>query len=201
MAIAPQSVKGQQENTAIRKGNKLYKEGQYDKALTEYQQAVQQNPNNQVVKYNIGNTKFRSNDFPEAQKSFEDVLGSASPDSFKEKAWYNKGVSLSKQQKLQESIEAYKNALKLNPNDEDARINLQKALSELKKQNESKEPKKQDQKKQQQNQKQKQKPPPSKLDRKQIEQYLKSLQQKEQEVQRKIQQNKARSVTQPDKDW
>ena len=44
----------------------------------------------------------------------------------------NQGVALMKQKKLEESINAWKNALKLDPNDLDARDNLQKALQELK---------------------------------------------------------------------
>ena len=51
----------------------------------------------------------------------------------KGKAYYNKGVVLSRSKKLEESIEAYKNALRQNPDDKEARENLQKALLELKK--------------------------------------------------------------------
>ena len=40
---------------------------------------------------------------------------------------------MSQQKKLEESIDAYKNALRQNPNDKEARENLQKALLELKK--------------------------------------------------------------------
>ena len=41
-------------------------------------------------------------------------------------SYYNKGVVLTKQQKLEESIEAYKNALRQNPDNTEARENLQK---------------------------------------------------------------------------
>ncbi len=51
----------------------------------------------------------------------------------KQQLIYNKGVSLSKQNKLEESIATYKQAVILNPGDEDAQVNLQKALLELKK--------------------------------------------------------------------
>lgn len=192
-------VQAQPENKALRNGNKLYKTGQYDKALPEFQSAVQQNPKNPIANYNLGNTQFRTNDFASAEKTFDAAIASASADSFRQMAWYNKGVAESKQKKLLESIEAYKNAVKMNPADSDARFNLQKALSELKKQNESQNQKPDEKKKQQQ--KQEQKKPPPKFDKKKIEQYLQSLAQKEQEVQRKIQQNRSRSVTRPEKDW
>jgi tetratricopeptide (TPR) repeat protein len=133
---------------------------------------------------------------PDAEKAYDDLIDNTTEDKYKEKGYYNKGVTLTKQQKLQESIDAYKDALKLDPKDEDARFNLQKALTEQKKQNQQ-----QQKQQKQQPQKQKQKPENNKLDKRKIEQYLKSLEQKEQDVQRKMQQQNRRSVTQPEKDW
>lgn len=193
----PSLVKAQSENSAIRQGNKLYHQGQFDKALPEYQKAIAENPKNDVARYNLANANYRTSNFAEAEKSFDEVISNTSDKKFKEKGYYNKGVAYIKEKKLAESIEAWKNALKLDPTDEDARFNLQKALTEQKK-NQSKEQKQPQQKQQQQQQKQKQ---PNKLDKRKIEQYLKSLEQKEQEVQRKFQQNRARGVTQPEKDW
>jgi Ca-activated chloride channel homolog len=193
--VLPAWVLAQDENAAIREGNKLYHERQYEKALPAYQKAVEQNPNGSTARFNMANARYRTGNLPDAEKSFDELIEKTTEKNFKEKGYYNKGVTLTKQKKLLESIEAYKNALKLDPADEDARFNLQKALTELKKQNQS-----QDQKQTQQKQKQPQKKD-NKLDKKKIEQYLKSLEQKEQEVQRKIQQNRSRSVTQPEKDW
>jgi len=52
---------------------------------------------------------------------------------------HNIGNSLLKSQKLEESVNAYKNGLKLNPNDADTKYNLSYALSLLKdKQNQQK---------------------------------------------------------------
>jgi tetratricopeptide (TPR) repeat protein len=192
----PVVTNAQDENAAIREGNKLYHEKQYDKALPAYQKAVEQNPQNSTARLNLANARFRTGNLPDAEKSFDELIEKTTDKNYKVKGYYNKGVTLTKQQKLLESIEAYKNALKLDPADEDTRFNLQKALTELKKQNQS-----QAQKQPQQKQQQKKQPQQNKLDKKKIEQYLKSLEQKEQEVQRKIQQNRSRSVTQPEKDW
>jgi tetratricopeptide (TPR) repeat protein len=191
----PALVTAQDENAAIREGNKQYKQGQFDQALPAYQKALEQNPKNPIARYNLANARFRSGKLEDAEKSYDELIENSSEKTYKEKGYYNKGVALTKEKKLLESIEAYKNALKLNPADEDARFNLQKALLELKKQTQGQE-QKQPQQKQQQKQKQQ-----NKLDKRKIEQYLKSLEQKEQEVQRKIQQNRSRSVTQPEKDW
>ena len=193
--MLPVLVTAQEENAAIREGNKQYQQRQYEKALPAYQKAIEQNPNSAIARYNLANARYRGGNLEEAEKSFDELIEKTAEKTYKEKGFYNKGVTLTKQKKLLESIEAYKNALKINPADEDARFNLQKALTELKKQSQNQE-QKQPQQKQQQKQKQQ-----NKLDKRKIEQYLKSLEQKEQEVQRKIQQNRSRSVTQPEKDW
>ena len=190
----------QTQNSLLRKGNKLYKQGDYEKALPEYEKAVQLNPENPLANFNFGNALFRKEKWEDAEKTFDNVISKSTEKDMREQGYYNKGVSLTKQQKLEESIDAYKNALRINPYDEDARVNLQKALLELRKKNESQ---KQKEEKQEQKPKQKEKPKPqqSKLNKKEVERLLKALHQKEQEVQQKMQQNKTRGVSQPEKDW
>ena len=190
----------QTSNSVIRKGNQLYKQGEFDKSLSEYEKAVKMEPSNAVANFNFGNALFRKDKWEDAQKNFENVITNSKEDGIRERAYYNKGVSLTKQKKLEESIEAYKSALRIDPKDEDARINLQKALLELKKKNESQQ---QNQQKEEQKPKQKEKPKPqqSKLNKKEVERLLRALHQKEQEVQQKMQKNRPRGVTPPEKDW
>jgi len=188
----------QPENAVIAKGNKLYKEGKFEEAIAAYQQALQQNPENTTAKYNLAAARFRNSKFEEAQKDYEGVVEKTGDSKLKQKATYNNGVSLTKQTKLDESIDAYKKALLLNPQDADTRFNLQKALEERHKQNKAKEQQPQQQKKQEKKKEPQKQPPAS---RKQIEQWMQSLRQKEQEVQQKMQQNKNRSVNKPEKDW
>jgi len=111
------------------------------------------------------------------------------------KATYNQGVMFSKQKKLEESIESYKESLRLNPNDQEVRENLQKALLELKKKNP---PKKQEEKKKKQQQQQQ--PPKPKISPREAQQQLKLLEQKEKEVQERLQKNSRTGSPQP-KDW
>lgn len=199
------ATQAQTENKSIRAGNKLYKAGKYDQAQPEYEKAITQNPNNAVGRFNLGNAQFRKEDFAASEKNYEEAAADSKTDDIKQKSLYNKGVSLTKQKKLQESIDAYKKSLRLNPQDQDTRYNLEKALAELKKQNEA-EDKKQQQQQQQDQKKQEQKQPPkpqpkNNLDKRKIEQFLKSLEQKEQEVQRKMQQNRKAAAGQQEKDW
>ena len=107
-----------------------------------------------------------------------------------------------RQQKLEESIQSWKEALKLNPTDKETRDNLEKALRELrKKQEEEKKQKKEqkkDKKEQEKEQPQKQQ---SKLSQQRVEQLLKALQQKEKEVNARLNQQKVAGVSRPEKDW
>jgi Ca-activated chloride channel homolog len=198
----------QNENALIRSGNKLYKQKQFDKSLQEYKKATEKAPDNPVANYNLGNSQFRNNNFEEASKSYENSVAHTDEKITKEKGLYNKGVADAKQKKLEESIRSWKDALKLDPTDREARENLQKALEEQKQkqQQQKKDDKKdQDKKQNQQNQKDQQqqqpKQPESRLSKKAVEQYLKSLQERENEAQKKMNQNKVKSLAQPDKDW
>ena len=73
--------------------------------------------------------------FDEAIKTYKQASGQDNGDvMIRSGAYYNAGVVYSSQKKIEESIEEYKNALRLNWKDTKARENLQKALLELKKQ-------------------------------------------------------------------
>lgn len=194
-------VNAQRVNPHVAAGNRLYKENKFDKALPEYLKAMEASGSDPVINYNLGNSYFRNSKFDEAARTFDNTIAKGNSSAMKQKGYYNKGVSLSKQSKLEESIAVYKMAVKLDPADNDARINLQKALEELRKKNPPPPPeKKEEKKKQQQNKSPQKQPPQSKLTKKQVEQLLKALQQREQQVQQKMNQRN-RTAGQQEKDW
>lgn len=191
-----------QVSPQMREGNALYRQGKFDKALPLYEQSVEKGSAEPVSFYNLGNAYFRNEKYEEAERTFDRVLNTNADSALRQRSFYNKGVSLSKQNKLEESIAAYKEAVLLDPADEDARINLQKALLELKKKQPPDQQKKDEQKKDKQKNQDRQKPPPrSNLTKKQVEQLLKALQQREQQVQQKMQQSRSRSAGRQEKDW
>ncbi len=209
----------QNEKAPLWEGNKFYKELNFQKSLEAYNKALAIAPANPLANYNMGNTQFRLNKFDEAAKMYDNTISHSDKKPDKEKAFYNKGVSFSKQKKLDESITAYKEALKLDPNDQEARENLQKALLEKKeedkkkqggedkKEEEKKDPKNKNDKKDKEEKKQdQQQDKQTKLSKQQVEQLLKALEQKEKEVQKKMQdreneKEKQKSAARPDKDW
>ncbi|MEO6329642.1 MAG: tetratricopeptide repeat protein, partial [Ginsengibacter sp.] len=118
----------------------------------------------------------------------------------KEKGYYNKGVAFQKQNKLPECIDAYKHALKIDPNDEDARQNLQRALARQKQKQDDQKDKQQD-KKEDQKKDQQPKPQPSKITKSDAEEKLKSLLEHEKNLQEKLRKVKTAPPEQPKKDW
>jgi len=187
-------LSGQESDKLILKGNDLYKQQQYQQAEQAYAEVLTTDPNNATAKFNQANALYKQNKADEAIRVLNDLAFKTTDPSVKAKAYYNKGAILSGQKKLEESIDAYKDALRQDPADKDARENLQKALLELKKKNP---PKKEDNKKQQ---KQQQKPQP-KMSQKEAEQRLKLLEQKEKQVQQRLQKEKSKQGGGQGKDW
>lgn len=194
--------RAQQVERLIRKGNKEYRQNRFEQALPLYRQALERKGDDPTAWYNAGDALYRNKQWAEAEKSFDRVIEPNNDKALQQQALYNKGVSLSRQNKLDESIAAYKKAVILNPADEDARINLQKALLEWRKKNP---PEKEKDKEEQprQDKKKEREPPPSqsKLTPKQVEQLLKALQQRERQAMEKMQQLRSRSSARPEKDW
>jgi Ca-activated chloride channel homolog len=196
----------QAQEGEVMKGNRYYKEGNYDKAEEAYQKALSKKEN-LIARYNLGNTLYKKESIDDAVKSFDGVITATDDPELKTKALYNKGVLLHKGNRLTEAIDAYKQALRLSPDDEEVRKNLQLALQQ-KKQQEPKQQQKKEQKEQKQKQEKKKeepkpqqpKPQKSKLTKKQAEQYLKALEQKERELQEKVRKRTA-VPNQPEKDW
>jgi Ca-activated chloride channel family protein len=209
------SASAQNGNNLVRSGNRYYKKQQVDKSLQQYQAAVKKAPDNPAANYNLGNAQFRKNDYDAAAKSYDASVSHSSGDkAMQEKGLYNKGVAMVKQKKLQESIDSWKSALKLDASDSDARENLEKALMQLKQQQQQQQQNQQNKKKDQQKDKKdqqdkkdenKDQPPPkpqqSKLNKQQVEQLLKALQQRENDLQNKMNENKVKTPNQPEKDW
>jgi tetratricopeptide (TPR) repeat protein len=198
----------------IIKGNEAYKNNDYDRAENSYRDALKITDNNAMATYNLGNALYKKSNTDEAVKAYDDAIANSTDNATKEKAYYNKGVAYQNAKKLPECINAYENALMLNPSDEDARQNLQRALKEQKQKQQqndkSKKPppkkdqKKQDQQNKQDEQKQNQqpKPTPSKLTKQEADERLKSLLENEKNLQDKLHKIRgAASSDKPEKDW
>jgi Ca-activated chloride channel family protein len=184
----------------IKAGNQLYQSREYAKAEEMYTKVDAADKHALVALYNKANALYKQNKSQEAIQLYNQLIADNNTKTeLLAKIHYNKGVILSAGKKLPESIEAYKQALRLNPEDIQARENLQKAMLELKQQQPPPE-KKNDEKKKQE--KQQQSPQPSKQKQKQAQQQLELLRQKEKQIQERLQNQKSKEGSGGvQKDW
>lgn len=132
-------VMSQEVRSLIQSGNQAYSEGAYELADSSYQAALDQAPENFEGAFNRADALYRQQKYEEAAGAFRQLTSATKDPVRKANAYHNLGNSLLKEQKLEESIEAYKNALRSNPQDADARYNLalaQRMLKEQQKQEE-----------------------------------------------------------------
>lgn len=181
--------------TTLQEANQLYRTGQYPLAETQYRKIGEAQPQNEKSRYNLALAQYRLGKKDSSLSTFEKGIALTDNAGIKSKSYYNQGVIKTTEGKLDESIEMYKQALRLDPTDTLARANLQKALREKK----SREVKKKEEKKQPR----KNPPPPAppKMNPKQAQQKLKNLQQKEQKTQQRLQKKPQVSGGMERKDW
>lgn len=204
----------QSETDLLKNGNEAYKKEDYEKAASLYKKAAEKQPKNVTTQYNLGNAMYKKTKADEAVAAYDNVIANTADKALKSKSFYNKGVVQQNAKNLQGCVDAYKNALKLNPNDEDARQNLQIALQQLKeKQKKEQENKKKNKPKEDENKKEKEKPKdedeknnqpkpqPSKISKQDAEEKLKALLQQEKNLQDKFKKVNAASPKKPEKDW
>lgn len=139
------TVFAQNERKFIRNGNKLFMEAvrdtsiidtvKYSNAETEYRKALNKKPTDLKWNYNLADAMYKQQRFDEAAGKFEELGEKLETPEEKARAYHNLGNSHLMQQKLDESIESYKKALRQNPSDIETKYNLAYAQM-LKKQQE-----------------------------------------------------------------
>ncbi len=194
-----------QARKLIRKGNALYRADKRQEAQVDYLKAYRADSTDARVQYNLATSMFPQ-DYKLVQKErcdtmammFERAAQAETNPLRKAKAYHNEGVAYQGVKDFGKAIEAYKNALRCNPNDDESRYNLVLCQRQLKNQgggNNNQQQDKQDQqdKQQQQQQQEKQKkqdqqqqqqePPMSKEN---AEQLLNAAMQREKETQKRM---------------
>lgn len=112
------------ERSAVRKGNRKYDKGAYEEAIGRYEEALRLAPGNFEAAYDLGNALYKAERYDKATETLQRAAAdSLRSDAERAQAFYNLGNALFKQQKLQEALESYKQSLRLNPSDEEAKYN------------------------------------------------------------------------------
>ena len=203
----------------MHRGNAAFRAHNYDAAATLYREALHHNPHSARALFNLGDTYLAKGDARAADSLYLEASRLEKNAQVKSMAFHNRGYIRQKmaladrerqQQLLRDAIEQYKQALRLNPRDNDTRYNLalcQKQLKDSQQSQQQKEKKdkqqpqlQQKQQQQQQQEQTQQQPQPSKSDREQNERYANLAKQAEQKALQKINNRQPRQRT-LNKNW
>jgi tetratricopeptide (TPR) repeat protein len=107
--------------------NELYTAGSYAEALAAYQELIAERPDVDEFSYNAGNTLHRLGNYDRAVAETQRALPPLDP-ALGARTYYALGNHLLALQRLEEAYVAYRNALLLDPTDQDAKFNLEFVL-------------------------------------------------------------------------
>lgn len=172
------------ERRLVTKGNKLYTERKFVEAESVYQEALRENPQSTSARYNLGLSQLRQvknlkDSTPKTQKLIEGARQNLTEAArnvkqrpgIAAKANYNLGNMEFNMEQYQKAIDYYKQSLRIDPDDDNARRNLRIAQKKLQQQNQDKNKQNQNQdqqdKKDQQDQKNQQQQQPQQQEQKQ----------------------------------
>lgn len=98
--------------------------GDFAQAEAAYRKALAKSgENNTTAAYNLSNLYLDHDEVPAARKRILETIKNTEDKELIHKAYHNLGNSMMKEENYQAAIEAYKDALRNNPNDEETRYN------------------------------------------------------------------------------
>ncbi|MFI3249215.1 MAG: tetratricopeptide repeat protein [Rikenellaceae bacterium] len=135
LAFVTLSVSAQElpERGEVRRGNKAYLQEDYAAAAESYMKAMSYSPDSFEPRFNLSNALFKGEQLEDAEKLLTEISAdSLLTDLDRSAAYFNLGNSQFQQQKLKEALESYKNAMRFDPDDQEAKYNYAytKALME-----------------------------------------------------------------------
>ncbi len=146
-----------------REGNELYKNEKFAEAAEEYKNASIEKPEDERINYNLGNAYYRLGSTEEAAKEYSRA-GAAEDPGLSQRSFYNLGNSLFQAGQYEQAKQAYIKSLQFNPDDMEAKHNLEVTLEKIQEQqqqqqqqNQENQDKQEKQQNQEQNQQQEQK--------------------------------------------
>ena len=123
---------GQEKDKNLYNGNQLFKEKKYADAEADFRVTEsKKSPKKATAGYNLGNSVYRQSQQGEAQIRYIQALEHAKTKEEKHRIYHNLGNTFMLDKNYEAAAEAYKNALRNNPNDEETRYNY--ALAKRKK--------------------------------------------------------------------
>lgn len=190
----------------VRQGNRAFQAKDYKAAEKCYLKALQSEPRNARARFNLADTYLSQENPQEALKHYAEAAKQEPNKLVRAMNYHNMGYVHHKQKQYDKAIDYYKEALRLNPADEDTRYNLALAQKQKKEQKQNqqqqqKQDKKQDRNRQKQDQdQQQQQQQPDQLSQENVDQLLQLSRQAENQTRRKLEQMQPRKKSLP-KNW
>lgn len=142
------AVKAQESlNTLIFRGNRSFDKQKYGEATSTFSEAVKKNEKDFGAHYNLGNSLYKIKKYDEAIAEYQKAQKNTNNKVEKAASYYNEGNAHLQNGDGEKAVNAYKNALKFDPDNEAILKNLQIAKKKQKQKDN-----KQNQQNQQQNQ-------------------------------------------------
>ena len=124
--------KAQEKDKYLPEGNDKFAAKNYVDAEANYRLSQAKFKKKSIASYNLGTTIYKQNQPAEAKHQFEKAIKEAKTKLEKQQAYHNLGNSMMKEKDYSNAVEAYKNALRNNPSDEETRYNYALAKKMLK---------------------------------------------------------------------
>ena len=118
------SAQQMKERGFVRKGNREFKREQFEKSVDSYQRALQHDSTCFEAKYDLASALYRTERYDKAEKTLLSIVGDSTRTELERgEVAYNLGNTQYAQQKYKEALSSYRQAMRCNPNDEDAKFN------------------------------------------------------------------------------
>ena len=197
----PLAVQAQSDRQLVRQGNKQFRKGNAADAEVSYRKAVEKNQRNPQANYNLGNALMQQRKDSLATAQLETAAKLETNPLRRAQAYHNIGVICQQHKMYGEAIEAYKEALRNNPADDETRYNLELCKRQQKQQDQNQQnqdnknqkddkdkqdQQKQDQKKDEQKQDQQQQQDKQQMSKENAEQLLNAAMQEEKQTQERM---------------
>ena len=118
------SAQQMKERGLVRKGNREFKREQFEKSVDSYQRALQHDTACFEAKYDLASALYRTERYDKAEKTLLSIVSDSTRTELERgEVAYNLGNTQFAQQKYKEALSSYRQAMRCNPNDEDAKFN------------------------------------------------------------------------------
>jgi tetratricopeptide (TPR) repeat protein len=122
----------QEKDKNLPKAKEEFVAKMYTDAEADYRISQSKSPKNAIASYNLGNAIYAQNQAGEAKYSYLKAIENTKTRHEKHQAYHNLGNVFMKEKNYTQAVEAYKNALRNNPSDEETRYNYALAKKMLK---------------------------------------------------------------------